>query len=189
MVKTRLISLLFCASTTLSSAAFAAAPTLTLDPKASYIRMVITQNGAPVEASFTNFDALIAFDPKDLPTSSIKAEIAMDSFTTGYSEVVTSVKQPEWFNIAQFPKAAFFSNSISAKGNNTYEAKGTLTIKGHATPFTLPFTLKEDKPGHYIATSDLELKRSIFAIGEGNWAKSDVIKDEVKVSIMIQAGK
>jgi polyisoprenoid-binding protein YceI len=49
--------------------------------------------------------------------------------------------KPEWFNVLDFPQAVFETKKIVSTGKNTYEAQGTLKLKGISRPVKLPFTL------------------------------------------------
>lgn len=157
--------------------------------KDSSIIFTATQNGSPVAGQFKNFTGDINFDPALLDSSNIQITVDMTSLSTSYKEVATTLKTSEWFNTKLFPKAIFKANQFTKTGNNTYEANGTLTIRDQTVPITLQFTLDEYTPTKAHATGSTVLKRTAFSIGSGEWAKTDEVKDDVKVDFTLSAVK
>jgi polyisoprenoid-binding protein YceI len=157
--------------------------------KDSSIIFTATQNGSPVAGQFKNFTGDINFDPALLDSSHIQITVDMTSLSTSYKEVETTLKTPEWFNTKIFPKAIFKANQFTKTGNNTYQAKGTLTIRDKTVPITLQFTLDEYTQTKAHATGGTVLKRTAFGIGTGEWSKTDEVKDDVKVDFTLSAVK
>lgn len=67
--------------------------------------------------------------------------------------------------------------SLKPTGPNQYEATGQLTIKGKTRELRAPLKLT---PPSTLASSFV-LKRADFGIGEGMWAKFDVVANEITV--------
>jgi polyisoprenoid-binding protein YceI len=59
-------------------------------------------------------------------------------------------------------------------------ATGKLTIKGTSQPVTAPFTLVQ-AAGTRTVEGEFTLKRLAFRIGEGPWADTDTVADDVLV--------
>jgi len=171
----------------LSLSAFAKPAEWIIQPNQSTLKFIATQNNAPVEGSFKHFSGEINFDPNDLQDSKIHIVVDMNSIETTYSDLTTTLQTAEWFNITLFPKADFTSTSIQKKSGDQYEAKGSLTIRGQTQPISLSFTAVESPKGHAKVQGDTILKRSAFGIGQGEWASTDEIKNEVKVVFKLEA--
>ena len=75
---------------------------------------------------------------------------------------------------------------MRALGNNRYEMRGTLTVKGRSREVVVPVTYL---PGKSVATFDgsFILKRLDFGIGEGMWADVATVANEVQVRFRIAA--
>ncbi|WP_264785676.1 YceI family protein, partial [Gluconobacter cerinus] len=92
----------------------------------------------------------------------------------------------DWFNVAGFPSAVFDAQSFRAMGGNSYEAVGTLTIRGISKPVTLPFTLDINGTTAH-AKGHLDLVRSDFGVGQGPWASGQWVSLNVGVDMDITA--
>ncbi|WP_428696662.1 YceI family protein [Stappia sp.] len=142
----------------------AAASSWTVDPSKSSLTFVATQNGAPVEGRFAGWSAEITLDPQAPETGRIRAVIDTASAVTGQGQVDQTLTSAAWFDPASHPDAVFESGSITALGDDRYEAVGTLTIKGTARELVLPFTLSVDGDSAR-AQADVSLARLVFGIG------------------------
>ncbi len=166
---------------------FAAVPAWQIIPEGSSITFTATQNNAPTTGKLTDFSGEINFDPAQLKQSSIMIIVDLNSVTTSYSDIATTLKTADWFNVAMFPQAVFKANDFTKTGNNTYQANGTLTIRNKTVPIVLNFTLENYSETKASAKGSTELKRSLFGVGQGEWAKTDAVKDEVKVDFRVSA--
>lgn len=151
-----------------------------LVPAQSEIVFVSKQMGVPVEGHFKKFDAQIAFDPAKPETSKIALSVDIASATLGVPETDAELPKAPWFNTAKFPKATFQSTSAKALGGGKFEVAGQLTLKGATVPVTIPVTLTQSG-ATTTAAGTLPLKRLAFKIGEGEWADTSMVADEVQV--------
>lgn len=169
-------------------AAAGAAPTMwKIIPDGSSIKFTATQNGAPVSGDFKTFSGEINFDPDQLDKSNVQITIDIASVSAAYKEVTDTLKTADWFDVTAFPKAVFKADHFTKTDNNTYQATGTLTIRDKTQPVVLTFTLPEYSKTKALAKGETTLKRSTFGVGKGEWAKTDEIKDEVKVEFVLAA--
>jgi polyisoprenoid-binding protein YceI len=157
-------------------------------PGASSLTFIATQNGAPVSGDFKNFGGEINFDPAQLANSHIKINIDINSITSSYSEVASALKGPQWFDAKLYPQAHFESSSMTKTGNLTYEAKGMLTIRDKTLPATLMFKQLEYTATKAVMEGGTTIQRSAFGIGQGEWADTKTIKDDVQINFQIFAG-
>jgi len=146
----------------------------------SAIRFVTRQMNVPVEGQFKRFDATVAFDPKKPEATRAEFEVDLASIDLGNAEGEHEAKGKPWLNVAAFPKARFVASSVKALGGNRYEAAGTLTIKGASQNVVAPFTLAE-AGGVRTVEGQFPMKRLQYKIGEGAWAETDTVADEVLV--------
>jgi polyisoprenoid-binding protein YceI len=113
----------------------------------------------------------------------------MNSVNTTYSEVAATLKTPDWFDVKLFPQAIFKANKFTKTGDKTYKANGTLTIREKTEPVILTFTLDEYSKTNAHITGTTTLKRTLFGVGMGDWAKTDEIKDDIQVKFILAAVK
>lgn len=146
----------------------------------SRISFTSRQMGVPVEGSFRKFSASIAFDP-DMPESGkATVEIDLNSIDTGSEEADTEVKRKAWFDTRNFPVARFESTSVKREGNGRYAVAGRMTIKGRSQDVIAPFTLTRIG-GQARVEGSVTIRRLQFAIGEGAWADTSTVADDVVI--------
>ncbi|MDD0841097.1 YceI family protein [Curvibacter sp. HBC61] len=151
-----------------------------LVPAQSEIVFVSKQMGVPVEGRFKKFDAQIAFDPAKPEAAKIAMTVDIASATLGVPESDAELPKAPWFNTAKFPQATFQSTSAKGLGGGKFEIAGKLTIKGNAQDVRFPITLTQSG-ANTVATGVLPIKRLAFKIGEGEWADTGMVADDVQV--------
>ena len=151
-----------------------------LVPAQSEIVFVSKQMGVPVEGRFKKFDAQLNFDPAKPETSKIAMTVDVASATLGVPESDAELPKAPWFNTAKFPQATFQSTSSKGLGGGKFEISGKLSIKGHAQDVVVPVTLTQNG-ATTLATGVLPIKRLVFKIGEGEWADTGMVADDVQV--------
>lgn len=156
-------------------------------PTESHLTFTATQNGAPVTGEFKSFSGNIVFNPAELKTSQVMILVDILSVTTSYKEVETTLKSADWFDGKAFPQAIFKAANFSKLDDKTYEATGTLTIRDKTVPVVLKFTLEKFTKDAAVAKGYTTIKRSDFGVGRGEWAKTDAVKDEVRVEFVVEA--
>lgn len=169
--------------------AWGGVPAWTVVKEKSFLKFYAIQNSAPVQGRFTDFTADIRFDADQPDNSSITVEVNTASVQAGNEDVQKNIVLPEWLSANAFPKATFKSKKINRTPfTDNYFADGDLTLKGNTMPVTLNFILKQTG-NTSIANGYVTLKRNDFGVGQGEWAKDDVIKNEVRVEFRIFAEK
>ena len=183
MQKTTFFSGLALASTLLLAALPAQAQKL-LVPAQSSVEFTARQMGVPLQGHFKKFDAQVAFDPAQLATSRIRFTVDTGSATMGARETDAELPKAPWFNVPQFPQATFESSAIKALGGGKFDVAGKLTIKGSAVNVSVPVTLVQSG-ATTTATGSLPIKRLAFKIGDGEWADTSMVADEVQVKFKL----
>jgi polyisoprenoid-binding protein YceI len=89
-----------------------------------------------------------------------------------------------WFNSVKFPQATFTSTAIKANGPGKYTVAGKLAIKGSTRDVSVPVTLAA-AGANSVATGAFTIKRLEFKIGEGEWADTSMVADEVQVKFKL----
>ena len=169
------------ASLAFGGAAFAQAKVV---PAQSQIGFAIKEMGVSVDGTFKQWTADIAFDPKKPEAGKVAFTIATGSATLGAPETDAEVPKPTWFNVAKFPNATFASTAIKAKGGGKFDVAGKLTVKGVSKDVVVPITLAQ-AGATTTATGNFAIKRTDYKIGEGEWADTSTVADEVQVKFKI----
>ncbi|GGY49760.1 YceI family protein [Parvularcula lutaonensis] len=160
----------------------------TVDREASSIGFRATQNGKTFEGTFGRWNAAILLDLEAPEVEgSIEALIDLASADAGSKDRNEALPEEAWFNTALHPVAVFRSTAIRSTGPGTYEADGTLTIKGITREVVMPFSLEVDENGRAIADGSVILDRSEFGVGTGEFADGKWVGLEVEVLLHIEA--
>lgn len=167
----------------------AAAPVWQILLNDSKLTFTATQNGAPVSGEFKKFTADIHFDPNNLNTNNVKVTVDTNSIYDPYAELADTLKSAEWFNVKAFPQAIFTSSEFVKTGDKTYQSKGKLTIRDKTLPVTLDFTQETYTKNKARIKGSTTIKRTAFGVGQGEWASTNEVKDEVKIEFTVTAEK
>ncbi|GAB4151033.1 MAG: hypothetical protein Tsb0016_23040 [Sphingomonadales bacterium] len=152
----------------------------------SRLGFVFLLQGDEKQGHFERFAADIQFDPDNLATSQVTVDIDLASVRAGDGERNTMLADKDWFHINAFPKARFQTTGFTALGEGRYEAAAMLTIKGISRDVVLPFSLDiEGDVAHVVGS--LRFQRTAFEVGDGGWAKGDVVGLPVTVKVDIKA--
>lgn len=168
---------------------YAIAPSWKIVSTESSITFTGIQNDAPASGSFKKFTGIINFDPNQLNDSKVKIEIDMNSVSTSYSDFTSTLITDDWFNVKLFPTAVFETSHFVKIGNDKYQANGSLTIRDKSVPVTLLFEAKELSKTKVLVEGNTTLRRTQFGVGQGEWADTEAVKDDVQVSFKITADR
>jgi polyisoprenoid-binding protein YceI len=164
-----------------SGAAFAQQKLL---PAQSDISFVTKQMGVPLEGHFKKFDAQISFDTAKPDTAKIAFTVDTGSATLGAPESDAELPKPAWFNVPKFPQATFQSTGVKSLGGGKYQVLGKLTIKGNVKDVDVPVTLTQ-AGAVTTAVGQFAIKRLTYKIGEGEWADTSMVADDVQVKFKL----
>ncbi len=152
----------------------------------SHVKFTASQQGTEFTGEFEQFDALINFKEDAIETANVTATINLGSVSAGDKDRDGALPGKEWFNVKAFPKAIFQSNNFVKTGANTYEARGTLTMKDKTQALTLPFTLDITGAKAEMAGT-VTLDRTLWEVGTGAWATDEWVSTDVTVDVKISA--
>lgn len=166
------------------------APLWSVDKDDSEIAFTAQQGGSPVEGRFGSFTAELRFDPDALGESRFQVEIEAASVDSGNGDRDSTLRSNAFFDVATWPSALFEADEVRAVGEGRYEAAGTLTLRDRSLPVVLPFALElSGTPGSRLALAEGELtiSRTAYGVGQGQWADTSVIADEVRIGVRVVA--
>lgn len=143
----------------------------------SSITFSYKQMGVVMDGKFKKFQAQISLNTDKPAQAKGSIEIDLAGIDAGSSDADQEVVGKSWFNVAAYPKASFVLKSLKPAGTNQYEAIGQLTLKGQTRELVAPVKLSPQG----VLTGSFVLKRADYGIGEGMWAKFDVVANEITV--------
>ena len=157
-----------------------------VQPEKSAVTFVYKQMGVAVDGKFKKFSSQLNFDPAKPTAAKATFDVELASVDTGAPEGDQEVAGKPWFNTKAFPAARFVSGSVKALGGNKYEVAGQLTIKGKTQEVIVPATFTaQGNTG--VFDGGFTIRRADFTIGEGAWAKFDIVANDVQIKFRITA--
>ncbi|MBC7667131.1 MAG: YceI family protein [Gemmatimonadaceae bacterium] len=139
-----------------------------------------------IQGQFKRWTADILFSPDALDRSKLTVSIDMASAATGDDQRDASLPSEDFFAAATHPKAVFTASKFRKTGEGRFVADGVLDLRGVKKPVSLPFLLKIDGDTA-TARGVTTLDRTVFGVGQGEWASTSEIGAKVKVSFAIAA--
>lgn len=152
----------------------------------SHVKFTASQQGTEFTGKFERFDAIINFNEDAVEKASVTATIDLSSVSAGDKDRDGALPGKEWFNVKTFPKAVFQSENFVKTGDKTYEARGTLSMKGKSQPLTLPFSLDITGAKAEMQGS-VTLDRTLWEIGTDAWSTDEWVSTDVTVDVKISA--
>jgi len=149
----------------------------------SEIRFAGKQTRGALEGKFRKWKANVDFRPKELAKSKADFEIELASIDLASEETEAEVRRPAWFDTAKFPVARFTSSAMKDLGGGRYEVAGRLSMKGVTREVVIPIALRKDASGNSVAEGQFAFNRLDFRIGDGVWADTGTVANEVGVRI------
>lgn len=140
---------------------------------------------------FERYSGILQFDQAHPEKSTIQLEIEANSavlkddwVSAKDAKKIMNAAQMDMMDSAKYPLLKFASTAITAKGNNTYEVRGDLTIRNVTKPVLITVTEKDGtcEGKAIVKLTDFKLKppSALFgAIGT---------KDEMTVSFLLRPG-
>lgn len=170
----------------------------TLDPAHSAVtfsakHMMITT----VRGSVAIRDFSLAFDPTDLPASSVRVSLGAASVDTGQDARDQHLRSADFLDAETHPTMDFVSTRIEPAGDD-YRIHGDLTIRGVTRPVVLEAEFGGTVPNMqggtraaFSATTTID--REDFgltwnvALEQGGWLVSKAIKVEMDIAAVSEA--
>jgi polyisoprenoid-binding protein YceI len=157
-----------------------------VQPDKSAVNFTYKQMGVSVDGRFKRFTSQLSFDPAKPTAAKVTFDVELASVDTGAPEGDDEVAGKPWFNTKAFPTARFVSSSVKPLGGNKYEVAGQLNIKGKTQEVLVPATFTP-QGNSGIFEGNFTIRRADFSIGEGSWAKFDIVANDVLIKFRITA--
>ena len=166
-----------------------------VDAQASKLEFSAQQKGAATTGYFKTVQlAALRFSRDEPERAEVTVRVETGSLVVGNTMVEQALTSSGWFNSAEFPYATFTAKGFVPVKEGGYRLNGFLTIKGITKPLSVVLKITEQNDeasgaDKLKAVGHASISRSAYNIGEGEWAGSDVLADEVQLSIDITAIK
>jgi len=157
----------------------------TVVPGKSEIAFTMKQMGVNFDGRFKAWKADIVFKPAALDQSKATIDIDLASLDLASADSEAEARDALWFNTSKFPVAHFASTSFKSLGGDRYEVAGKLALKGVTRDCVVPIAVKADAAGNRVAEGAFLLKRLEYKIGEGEWADTATVADDIRVRVRI----
>lgn len=115
----------------------------TIDPAHSRIGFVARHAMVTkVRGSFDEFSGTARLDSQDPSRSSAELSIEASSIDTRNTDRDAHLRSNDFLQMEQYPQITFRATDIAARGEDSFEVTGELTIKGTTKSVTLPLTFE-----------------------------------------------
>ena len=166
-----------------------------VDQKASKLEFTATQKSSPTTGVFKSLLLnQLTFDP-DAPENA-KVEVIVDvaSLSLGTQMIEQTLLSSSWFDVQTHEQAIFYAEAFESLGANKYRLNGSLTIKAISKPLPVDLLIIRSKDENLAketikASGKAIISRTAYGIGQGEWASTQVLDDEVTLTIDIVAIK
>jgi polyisoprenoid-binding protein YceI len=157
-------------------------------PADSMLEFVVTFEGEESAGRFGVFQAEFEFEPERSTKSSLRVMVDVRSATMSSADLDEAIAEETWFDSAAFPMASFTADVSQLSENQTFLAKGKVTIKGVERDLDLPLNLSVEDDRIQMSGS-VALSRLDFGIGTGEWLSDSSIGYPVLVRFKVTLQK
>ena len=152
----------------------------------SSVTFVATQEGSQFQGLFEAFSAEVDFDTTDPNGGQITGVVEPASVNTGDAERDATLLDRDWFDPNNYPESKFESEQIEEMEDGSYRAHAQLTLRGITNPVVMDFTFESSETsginrGNLSGT--VKINRLDFGVGQGFWADTSWVANEVNVRV------
>jgi len=154
------------------------------------VRHLVTR----VRGRFNDFEGTIEVDEENPAGSSVEVTIQAASVDTSQPDRDAHLRSADFFSVEQFPTLSFKSTGVAARGSDTYQVTGDLTIHGVTRQVVVPVTFlgfAKDPWGNLRAgfEAELTINRKDYGLTWNAALETGgfLVGDEVKISLSVQA--
>jgi polyisoprenoid-binding protein YceI len=138
---------------------------------------------------FNEFSGSFLLDAENPSASVIDLTIQTASVDSGNEGRDKHLRNPDFFDVEQFPTATFVANSVRKTSDDTFETTGEFTLHGVTKPITVTIHhtgAGQGRGGVQIAgmESTFTIKRSDFNLG-----KPGGVGDEVRITVSLEGAR
>jgi polyisoprenoid-binding protein YceI len=192
MTELRFHRMAVAAAALFSSAALADAPAPTAhfvsDPAKSSLQFTFVQAGAQNTGKFSKFPVALDASADGSAVSKLDVTVDMTTLDSGDKERDDTLRGPDLFSVAKFPKAHFQATQITRTANG-FDAAGKLTLRDVTRDQHVQFTLRpvneQGRPGLYL-TGKTTIHRLDYGVGQGDWKSTEWVGPDVTVTYNVR---
>jgi polyisoprenoid-binding protein YceI len=149
------------------------------DQSSGRLEFSAIQAGAKFTGAFTRFRVALDFDPAHPASGRLDVTVEVASIDTQDPERDEILRGADFFQVEKHPQAVFHAGRFERVGDG-WRAPGDLTIRGVTRPIPVMFTLAPGT-GAPVMKGSASLKRLAFRLGQGEWASTEWVGDEVDI--------
>ncbi|MGQ0385298.1 MAG: YceI family protein [Gammaproteobacteria bacterium] len=153
------------------------------DGKAGRLEFTALQAGAHFTGRFREFRVELEFDATAPAKGWLHVSVATASEDTQDDDRDGILKSQDFFWSERHPEAVFQAEGFNRSGNG-WDAHGTLTLRGVSQPLVVHFTAMPVNGGLKMK-GGAKLSRLAFGVGQGDWASTEWIGDEVAIAFEV----
>ena len=159
-----------------------------ITPENSKIEFVGSKVTGSHNGSFEKFSGSIDFSGQ-IETSKVSITIETASVKTDADGLTKHLQTPDFFDVAQFPRATFESTEIKAGGDKgaSHTVTGNLNLHGVTKSITFPATIAVEA-GAITVNSTFAINRKDFGINYAGGA-DNLIRDDVALTLKVRGVK
>jgi polyisoprenoid-binding protein YceI len=158
-----------------------AAP-LAINLSGSQLSFTADYGGEPIEGEFKRFDGQIEYAASNPLQTRFVVNVEVGSVDSGDEERDGYLRGSEWFAAEAHPVATFSTGNDCSSFEGRLSCAGELKLKGKRAPVTIEVQFAGDGSS---LTGMAQLQRTVFGIGEGEWADTGTIGDVVQVQFKV----
>jgi len=139
------------------------------------------------EGGFPNFEGTIDWAGDDASGLTVNVTIDTTTLESDHPKLTQHLRDADFFDVAQFPKATFVSTSIAegGEGSATHTVTGNLELHGVTKSITFPATIQK-ADGKVNVNAEFAIQRFDFGIVYPGRA-DDLIEDAVLLKLNVAA--
>lgn len=170
----------------LATSLSAQAATWVMDPEGSTVIFKFSYSDTPYQGEFKNVTATFDIDPLSPSECKFEVNIPIADIYVDSEETLSYMLDIELFDVDQFPTARFVADKCTLDSLNSFTAAGSVTIRDVTKPISFPFKL--DIEGmRFRLTSEVTLQRLDYGVGQGYFANTSAIPNDVVVAVDVYA--
>lgn len=159
-------------------------------PDESRVTFTYSYGTDPYTGEFKNVQATFDIDPMSPGSCKFEVTIPIADIAVDSPEVLDYLLDYELFDVDQWPTATFSAQKCTLKSLNSFESEGTLTIRDQTHPMTFPFDftveMVDGQPRFHL-TSEVTIQRLQFGVGQGYWANTGEVPNDVVIKVDVYA--
>jgi polyisoprenoid-binding protein YceI len=137
---------------------------------------------------FNDFTVSLQSDAAGAALSAIEFDVKTASVDTGQAKRDQHLKNPDFFNAAEFPSITFKSKSVKPAGDGAWDVDGDLTLHGETKPISVKVTkvgLGKGMDGGPLLglEANFTVKRSDYGMSK----MVGPVGDDVAVTVAVEA--